>query len=113
MERQERQQLRPIIDEVASWVAEARSVLSYRAKINGTGQDAVDSMRRAVIAVQRDGQVDWSIMLFRAGDKRHLRHIARQSHLPPISADEDRVLADLTTQVASAVRDVKAIAGPL
>ena len=50
MERNERQQLRAITDEVASWVDDAHSVLSYRAKINGVGNDAVDRIRRAVVA---------------------------------------------------------------
>ena len=49
MERNERQQLRAITDEVASWVDEAHSILSYRAKINGAGNDAVDRIRRAIV----------------------------------------------------------------
>ena len=51
MERNERQQLRAITDEVARWVDDAHPVLSYRAKIYGAGNDAVDKIRRAVVAV--------------------------------------------------------------
>ena len=53
MERNERQQLRAITDEVARWVGEAHSVLSYRAKIDSAGNDAVDRMRRAVVHVRQ------------------------------------------------------------
>ena len=65
MERNERQQLRAITDEVAGWVGEARSVLSYRAKIDDAGNEAVDRMRRAIEHVRRDGQVDWRVLLLR------------------------------------------------
>ena len=65
MERNERQQLRAITDEVARWVDDAHSVLSYRAKINGVGNDAVDRIRRAVVPVRRDGEVGWRIVLLR------------------------------------------------
>ena len=111
MERNERQQVRAITDEVAGWVGEARTVLSYRATIDVAGNDAVDRMRRAVVHVRHDGEVGWRIMLFRPGDGRPLSDIARQKHLPSISADEDKVLASLTTHAAAALGDVKAIVG--
>ena len=101
MERNERQQLRAITDEVARWVDGAHSVLSYRAKIDGAGNDAVDKMRRAVVPVRGDGEFGWRIMLVRPGDSPCLSDIARQNHLPPMSA-EDKVLASLTTQAAAA-----------
>jgi superfamily II DNA or RNA helicase len=111
MERNERQQLRAITDEVARWVDGAHSVLSYRAKIDGAGNDAVDKMRRAVVPVRGDDEFGWRIMLVRPGDSRCLSDIARQNHLPPMSAGEDKVLVSLTTQAAAALGDVKAIVG--
>jgi superfamily II DNA or RNA helicase len=111
MERYERQQLRAITDEVAGWVGEARSVLSYRAKIDVAGNEAVDRMRHAIEHVRRDGQDDWRVLLLRSGDGRDLSDIARQNQLPSISADEDKALASLTTQAAAALGDVKAIVG--
>ena len=111
MERNERQQLRAITDEVAGWVGEARSVLSYRAKIDVAGNEAVDRMRHAIEHVRRDGQDDWRVLLLRSGDGRDLSDIARQYQLPSISADEDKALASLTTQAAAALGDVKAIVG--
>ena len=111
MERNERHQLHAITDEVARWVDDAHSVLSYRAEIAGAGNEAVDRMRRAVVHVRRDGEVSWRIMLFRPGDGRYLSEIARQNHLPSISAAENRALTSLTTQAAAALGDVKAIVG--
>ena len=111
MERNERQELRAITDEVARWVDDAHSVLSYRAKIDGVGNDAVDRIRRAVVIVRHDGEVGWRIMLLRPSDSRYLSYIARQDHLPSISTDEDKALASLTTQAAVALGEAKAIVG--
>lgn len=111
MERNERQQLRAITDEVARWVDDANSVLSYRAKINGVGNDAVDKIRRAVVPAQHDGEVGWRILLLRPGDGLSLSDVARQKHLPSISASEDKALAGLTTDAAAALRDVKTVVG--
>lgn len=111
MERNERQQLRAITEEVVRWVDDAHSVLSYRARINGVGNDAVDKVRRAVVTVRHDGQVSWRILLLRPGDGRYLSDIARQTQLPSISAHEDKALAVLTTEVAASLRDIKTVVG--
>jgi SNF2-related domain len=111
MERNERQQLRAIIEEVARWVDDAHSISSYRARINGVGNDAVDKIRRAIVPVRHDGQVGWRILLLRAEDGRYLSDIARQKHLPSISAHEDRVLAGLTEEAAASLRDIKTVMG--
>ena len=57
-----------------------------------------------------DSPFDWRIMLLRPWTTA-LSDIARQNHLPPMSAGEDKVLASLTTQAAAALGDVKAIVG--
>jgi superfamily II DNA or RNA helicase len=111
MDRDERQQLRAITDEVAGWVDEARSVLSHRAKIDEAGNDAVHRMLSAVAVVRQPGQDGWGVMLLRSGDGCYLRDIARQSHLPPVSADEHKALESLTTAAARALRDVNAVVG--
>lgn len=111
MERDERQQLRAVTDEVAGWVSEAHSVLSHRAKVDQAGNDAVDALRRAVVDVRRDGHVGWRVMLLGSADERHLGDIARQAHHPSLSAHEQVALDSLTRDAAVAVPKVKAVVG--
>jgi ERCC4-related helicase len=111
MERHERQRLRGIADEVNGWVGRARAVLAHRDEIAKAADDAVESLRRAVVALRRDEAVDWAVMPLRPGDGRLLGRVALQAQQPPLAPDEDRTLRYLTTQVAGALRDTKSVAG--
>lgn len=111
MERDERQQLRAIADEVASWVDEARSVLSHRAKVDKAADDAIYGMRRAIVQVRPPGQDGWRVMLLRPGDGRYLAEVAQQNLLAAVSADEQKTIDGLTTNAAAALRDVKVLVG--
>jgi ERCC4-related helicase len=111
MERDERQQLRTVTDELASWVDQARSVLARRGAIDNAAGDATGALRRAVFAVGRNGTVEWRALPVRAGDGRLLGAIARQAHLPPLAADDSLALTRLTTEVSKALHDVKSVVG--
>jgi len=107
MERDERQQLRTITDEVAGWVDQARSVLTYRAKIDKAADDAIGVLRRAVVDTRRDGTVEWRALPLSAGDSRLLGDVARQAHQPSMASAENRTLDRLSTEVAKALHDVQ------
>jgi ERCC4-related helicase len=111
MEKDERQQLRAVISEVTGWVDEARSLLSRRARIDNAGDDAVSRLRQAVVDVRPADHDGWRVMMLRVGDGRYLSDVARQHHLPLLSADDHQMFRTLTTDVAGALRDVKAVAG--
>lgn len=111
MDRDERQQLRALIDEVAGWARQAHSVLSHRAEIDKAGQDAMQQLRRAVVAVQSPDQDGWRVMLLRSADSRNLGAVAKLNLLPAMSAGEYKALDVLTTQAAEAVRDAKSLVG--
>lgn len=111
MERDKRQQLRTITDEVAAWVDQARSVLTHRAKIDKAAEDAIGALRRAVVDARRDGIVEWRALPLSAGDSRFLGDLARQAHQPSLTSDESRTLNRLTAEAAKALHDVKTVVG--
>ena len=111
MERQERQQVRATAEEVAQWVDRARSILSHRANVTASGDQAVAALRRGFVPVLREGAVAWRVLPLRPADGHHLTNIALQARLPAISPDEQRALDGLTTDAATALRDLKAVVG--
>ena len=111
MDRDERNELRTITDEVAGWVDQARAVLSHRAKVDKAADDALGALRRAVVDARRDGTVAWRAMLLRPGDGQLLGEIARHANQPSLVPDGIQTLDRLTTGVATALHDVKAVVG--
>ncbi len=111
MERDERRQLRTVIDEVAGWLNAARTIQSHRARIDKAGDDAVSALRRAATDVRLAGQDGWRVMPLRMADRRLLGGVARQSLLPALSAADRQTLKILTEEAAAALQNVKAIVG--
>ena len=111
MERDERQQLRTVTDELAGWVDQARSVVTHRATVDGAAGDAIGALRHAVNDVRRNGTVEWRALLLNDGDGRLLGAVARQAHQPPLAAEESLALNRLTTDVSKALHDVKSVVG--
>ena len=107
MERIERQELRAVSDEVGGWVEQARSALSARAKVETAGSGAVDHLRHAVVEVRHGGHLAWRVLPLRRGDGGQLALIARQRHLPPMTARETDLLNRLLGETAKAVTDGK------
>ncbi|MEU6745496.1 SNF2-related protein [Spirillospora sp. NPDC046719] len=111
MERYEQQQLRSITADVTGWVHQAHSALAHRDEVARAADEAVDSLRRAVVALRRDGTVDWGALPLSPGDGRLLGRVARHAHLPSIAPAEDRTLRHLTTQVARSLHDARSAIG--
>ena len=111
MNRDERQQLHSITDEVSSWIELANPVRAERAEVAKAAVAAQAALRRAVVEVRRNDEVAWRVMPLRANDSGRLRDIARYNGLPRISKGFHETLVHLTTQVAAAIRDVQAVIG--
>lgn len=111
MDRDERQQLRSISDEVAHWVEQARGIVTNRVKAGRAGDEAITTLRRRVLSMSPAGLVAWRVLPLGPGDVGHLRDIAREAHLPAISPADEKVLEGLTTDAAAAIRDAKAVVG--
>jgi len=111
MDRDERNELRTITDEVAGWVDQARSVLRHRAKVDKAADDALGALRRAVVDARRDGTVAWRAMLLRPDEGKLLGAVARQVHQPSLAPSESQALDRLAAEVPTALHDVKAAIG--
>lgn len=111
MERDERQRLRATSEEVAGWVAQARSVLERRSMVEKAGDEAVASLRRRVVEVRREGLVAWRIVPLRPADTAYLNYAARQARLPALGPEQRKALYSLTTDAATAINDAKTIIG--
>lgn len=111
MERDTRQQLRAITDQVAAWSSQAQSVLAHRGQVDVAASRALDALRGAAIGVRRDGAISWRVLPLHPGDATALTAVARQTQLPPIAPHFDRVLRQLTTDVVAALRDVRSVVG--
>ena len=111
MERDTRQHLRAITQQVASWSNQARAVRAHREQIESAGSRALGALRGAAIDVPRDGTIGWRVLPLQGNDAEALAAVARQTQLPPISPATDEALSQLTTQVAAALRDVRSVVG--
>lgn len=111
MEQNERHELRAVSDEVGAWIERTRSELTARARVDTAGSGAVDHLRRGVVDVRHEGQVKWRVLPLRHGDGGHLGLIARQRHLPPMTAREADLLDRLLGETSKAVRDSKTATG--
>lgn len=111
MDKDQRQQLRTITDEVASWVDQVRSVYAHRAKVDKAADDAIGALRRAVIDARRDSTLEWRALALGVSDSRLLGEVARKKHQPTLTAKERLSLERVNTDGARALRDVKSIVG--
>ncbi|ASW95179.1 DEAD/DEAH box helicase [Mycobacterium intracellulare] len=111
MNREERQRIRSIAEEVSGWIAVATVVRDERGKAASAAVAAKKALRDAVVEVRRDGVVAWRVMPLRANDCQRLEDIARYDALPPITENFRETLAHLTQDVAVAVDEVRAITG--
>jgi hypothetical protein len=65
MNRDERQQLRAITDELSSWIVLASGVLAQRAEVAKAANSAEAALRGGVVEVRQNGKVAWCAMVLR------------------------------------------------
>ncbi|AXY51430.1 MULTISPECIES: DEAD/DEAH box helicase [Rhodococcus] len=111
MERHDQQQLRAITDEVAGWVSQANLVIGERRKIEQAASGSIDTLRRSVMEIRRDGVAAWRVLPLREADSALLGDVARHAHLIPLTADDELVLKRLVTEAAAAMHDLRSVTG--
>jgi hypothetical protein len=110
MNREERQQLRQVSDEVSAWVSTATAVRAQRSAVANASVAARDALRNRVVEVGQN-EVAWRVLPLHASDSALLKDLARYDGLPKISDNFHKALVRLTDDAARAVRDVRAITG--
>lgn len=111
MNRDQRQQLREIADELARWVDLAAPIRAQRADVAARAVAAEKDLRGAAVPVRRHGVVAWHLLLLRPQDSDRLMDLARYRGLPTISTATHETLIKLTGEVTTAIGDVQAIVG--
>lgn len=111
MDRNERQQLRAVSDEVAGWVASAEAWLAFQASTKGAAGQAGSAIAARAVTVRTDARAGWRIIALAATDGPALGALARQTQLPPLPDATSRTLNGLVTQCAAAVRDARTVLG--
>lgn len=111
MEREDRRRLRAIADEVAGWARHADGIRKDRAQAQSAASGAVQALRRTIVDVARDDSAGWRVLALGTADGNRLDAVARHANLPALAADDDQVLTHLTTDAATATRDVRSLVG--
>ncbi|TKV28738.1 DEAD/DEAH box helicase [Arthrobacter sp. NamB2] len=86
-------------------------MLAHRSMVERAGDEAVATLRSRTVEVRCDDRPAWRILPLRPTDTAQLACAARQAQLPAVSPEERRALLSLTTDVAAAIDDAKAILG--
>jgi superfamily II DNA or RNA helicase len=111
MERDTRIELRAVIETVADWSTRAQSVRAHRQQIDQAAQHALVALRSATVGVPRDGTSGWQVLPLQPNDTDALTAVARRTQLPPLAAQTEQDLGQLTNEVAAALRDVRSVVG--
>lgn len=111
MDKEVRQQLGPVSDQVAEWISKANAILRRRSKVQNAAKEAVTALRGKAVEIQMEGSAGWRVIPLTAGDTQHLENMSRQSCLITLDPIERDVLSSLTTDVAVALDNAKTILG--
>ena len=111
MNRDERQQLRALSEELSGWVDLAAPIREYRGDIANLAVAAEAALRKAVVEVRRHDEVAWRVMLLCPQDRDALQDLAAYRSLPRISTETNETLKRLTGEVAPALRDIQVLLG--
>jgi len=111
MNRDERQQLRALGEELSGWVNLADPIREHRSDIANRAVAAEAALRKAVVEVRHHDEVAWRVMLLRPQDREALHDLAAYQSLPRISTETNETLKRLTGEVAPALRDIQVLLG--
>lgn len=111
MNRDERQQLRALSDELTGWANLAATISNQRADITNRAADAEAVLRQSVVDVRHHGEVTWRVMPLNSQNRDALREVATSRRLPEIPAVTAQVLKRFAAEVMPALRDIQSLLG--
>jgi hypothetical protein len=98
-------------EEVRGWIDAARAVLAARQQIISAADRHAAALSQRAVRARRNNRYLWHVNPFRPDDQELLQAIARKGCLPAVSADAERELQRLTTEVTQATKDLTAVTG--
>lgn len=111
MEREERQHLRGISDEVGAWSKRATRLLKVRQSIERAAQDATERLTGRVRPAAGTTTA-WRVLQLAQSDRKLVTAIARSASLPPLTGPTQQGIEVLTGDAQRALTDVKPLFGP-
>ena len=111
MNRNEREQLRAVSEEVAGWVASAQAWLAFRTSTEQQAVQAAAAIRASAVTVRTGSRAGWRVIPIGTAEEPALSAIARKTRLPPLPSGAPETLHGLATQAAAAVRDARSALG--
>ncbi len=82
MEREERQHIKGVADEVSGWAKRARKLVSGRQKVSGEAENASRELTQRLLPRGLNGQVLWRTLNLTPGDGDLVTAMARAQALP-------------------------------
>lgn len=67
-----------VADEVRGWIAQADGILTDRIKVIKAGEDALATLRSAIVPVYRDNQLEWRILPLSLADEQRIDQVGQQ-----------------------------------
>src|SRR5262249_50297990 len=107
MNRDQRQQLRAIADEVSGWVKIAAPVRAQRREAANASSAARTALLGSVIDVAHHGVIAWRVLPLRNTDNERLQKMAHYQGLPRISAGFRDTLRELVEEIPAVVHRVR------
>jgi hypothetical protein len=112
MERNERQRLKGVCDDVSGWAKRAAKVVEERRRLSEEAAKGAQILTARVVVRRDSGAVAWRTLGLTPGDAELVTAMARGRLVPAYSADGRRAIDELTGEgLARALHDAKSVLG--
>lgn len=112
MEREQRQHVKGVSDEVSGWTKRAAKLVKERQQVCGEAEKASAELTQRLLPRGPNGQVLWHTLNLTPGDGDLVTAMARAQALPRLTSETQRVLDELSAEhVAKALLTARALYG--
>lgn len=111
MEREERQHLKGVVDEVSAWHKRATALVKERQAVTAAAEAAASALSERSIPLTVGGATLWHVLQLTPSDGDHVTSLARRTALPAMPPLAQQGIDQLTTDADRALGDVKPLFG--
>ena len=111
MEREERQNLKGVVDEVSGWHKRAAALIKERQAITAAAEAGAAALLGRSIPLTVGGATFWHVLQLTPSDGDHVTALARGTALPAMPPLAQQGIDQLTTDADRALGDVKPLFG--
>ena len=111
MESVDRQLLREATEAASRLSPVARRVEDHRARTREAGESAASALAARAVTVHPPGTLRWRMLPLSRRDEKALGEVAAAAGLQELTAEQERLLHELATEVPRAVEDTRVLGG--